>query len=183
MPETEIHYSVSALASVLSEGAKKYKGIDERPIETLLTFALNATSWLGSELFGFPEGLNYRTQNIRGLADVAGFSPDREWTKGSAPVAQLEFKRDAQMNLNANGYQFDWYASNHGAGDHLTVLLPESRRAIFQRDMDELVDTSERWTIVTFEEALERLTSRGVAELPEGQARELLLTMIRAQGI
>ena len=99
-------------------------------------------------------------------------------------MAQLEFKRGAQMNYsNVNGYQLDWYAANHGDGDHLTVLLPESRKAIFQRDMDAEVDSSERWTIVTFEEALERLTSRGVVELPDGQARELLLTMIRAQGL
>ena len=46
---TKIRYSASALASALSEAAKKYKCIDEWPIGTLLTFALNASNHVGGD--------------------------------------------------------------------------------------------------------------------------------------
>ena len=183
-PDAEVHYSANALTSALSEGAKKSGSIDERPIEILLGWALNTNSWLGPELFDFPEGLRYRTQNIQGLADVSGFSPDVAWSRGATPMAQVELKRDAQMNwTERNGYQLDWYARNHGEGKHLTVLLPEFRKARFKKLMDEELEASEKWTIVTYEETLAQLLSRGISGLPDGQVRELVLLIIRSQGI
>jgi hypothetical protein len=34
---------------------------------------------MGPEVFGFPEGLDYRTKEIKGLADVSGFSREITW--------------------------------------------------------------------------------------------------------
>ncbi|WP_104086298.1 hypothetical protein [Arthrobacter sp. GMC3] len=181
---SQVHYSANALVSALAAGAKKYKGVDERPIETLLCLALNMNSWLGPEFFGFPKGLQYRTQNISGLADVAGFSPETDWVKGMTPVAQIELKRDAQMNFSeSKGYQLDWYAKNHIHSDHLVVLLPGFKLRPFQRDMDKHVHHSEWWQVITYETILEALTDHGVAELEAGPTRTLVLTMIRAQNI
>lgn len=148
--EPQIHYSANALVSALAESVNESQPALEQPIEALLGFALSNNHWLGARVFGFPNDLHYRTQPTKSFADVSGYCRDSEWFPNKQPIVQIEVMRAADLN-HAMGY-----------GIHL-----------------DWPRTSARWRVMTYGDILERLVSAGVSELESGQARTLMLTMIR----
>lgn len=172
--------AASALYSALLEGGRRTRGLDERPIEALLRFALTVNPWMGPELFGFPGGLTYRTQGNRNLADVAGFQKTADGSFSDRPTAQIEFKRYSAVNYPKDyRTQFDCYLAHHGGQDNLVLLVPEFRKAYYAREV-EAAEIPSVWRLVTFAEVLKKLEARGIADLEDGFTKTLLLNMLRA---